>query len=260
MQPDLAKRSGRDGQPNCARRVGNSDSPRRDRQHTVSYAREGLSRAARMLFVFACLSLVTACGDSPPPDGGDTGGDTGGDSGGNGGGSDGGNTSCSATAPCPPPCPPDTSGIQKQYDDALAKLNAELARELDSADFYESNAEAPIKSKYDTDLATNDSNLAQGLITKDAWSAKLKQIRDEYFELSGVIADEASRMRSDAQKAYNGKKNDLNDKRDADIAALEAACAGSNSSSQGSNSMTPVTDQNHTIGMCDPSKGVCTPI
>lgn len=259
MQPDLATPSGRDHDRHRAQRVGISDSSRRGRLHALSYAREGLSRATRMLLVFACLSLVTACGDSPPPDGGDTGGDTGGGSGGDGGGSDGGSTSCSASTPCPPPCPPDTSGIQKQYNDALAKLNAELARELDSADFYESNAEAPIKSKYDTDLATNDSNLAQGLITKDAWSAKWKQISDEYFELSGVIADQAGRMRSDAQKAFNAKKNDLDEKRDADIAALEAACAGSGQS-LGSNSMTPVTDQNHTIGMCDLTKGACSPI
>jgi hypothetical protein len=135
----------------------------------------------------------------------------------------------------------------------------ELERGLASADFYESNAEAPIKSKYEADIATNDKNLAQGVITKDVWSAKFKQISDEYFELSGVIADEAGRMRSDAQKAFNAKKNDLDEKRDAAIAALEAACAGSGQSS-GSNSMTPVTDQNHTIGMCDPTKGICSPI
>lgn len=219
-----------------------------------------LSRGLRLCVMLACLSLVAACGDSPPADGGDTGSDTGGDTGGDGGGS--GNTSCSASSstPCPPPCPPDLSGIQKQYDDAQAKLDEELKHELDNADSYKRNADAELDRKLAADHAANESNLAQGLITKDEWTAKMEQIRDYYQEQKRVVADEANDAAIEAYESHDAKSDELERKRDADIAGYEAFCAGSDQSSQGSNRMTPVTDQNHTIGMCDSSKGGCSPI
>jgi len=75
-----------------------------------------------------------------------------------------------------------------------------------------------------------------------------------------LVNDEYNRMNNDAKTQAEKQKSDAAKKRDEDIAAYQAFCAGSSQSSSGSNSMTPVTDQNHTIGMCDPSKGVCSPI